>query len=57
MRPGQGNGNFIADLHLNVPDETMRHRWREGHYDTPTGCKPRSEYVAGWRAMAGRTTA
>lgn len=54
MKVGQGNGNLIADLHMGVPDETMRERWREGHYDTPTGGKPRADYVKGWRALAGR---
>jgi hypothetical protein len=54
MRPGQGNGAFIADLHLNVPDPVMRERWRAGAYDQPDGRKPRAEYVAGWRRLAGR---
>jgi len=54
MKVGQGNAHFIADLHMNVPDAVMRERWREGHYDTPDGRKPRPQYVTQWRAFAGR---
>ena len=54
MKVGWGNGNLIADLHMNVPDAVMRERWKAGDYDTPDGGKPRSEYVKGWRALAGR---
>jgi hypothetical protein len=54
MKPGHGNGCFIADLHLNITDEVMRERWRAGAYDTSDGRKPRADYVAGWRKLAGR---
>lgn len=54
MKVGQGNAHFIADLHLGVADHVMRERWKAGDYDTPTGQKPRAEYVKGWRALAGR---
>lgn len=54
MRPGQGNGCFIADLHMGIADAVMRERWLAGDYDTPRGGKPRTEFVKGWRALAGR---
>lgn len=55
MKVGHGNGNFLADLALGVPDAAMRQRWTEGEYDTPDGRKPRADYVKGWRELAGRT--
>lgn len=54
MKVGEGNGKFIADLHMNVPDAVMRERWKAGEYNTPDGRKPRADYVAGWRQLAGR---
>ena len=56
MKVGQGNAHLIADLHMGVPDDTMRERWRSGHYDQPDGTKPRPAFVSAWRQMAGRKT-
>jgi hypothetical protein len=49
MKPGQGNGNFIGDLHTGVSDEEMRNRYKRGDYG-----KMRPDYVEGWRKLAGR---
>jgi hypothetical protein len=54
MKVGQGNAHFIADLHTGVSDDVMRERWKAGDYDTPNGGKPRTDYVKGWRELAGR---
>lgn len=48
-RPGEGNARFLADLAERVPDQTMRAKFKAGHYPdlhTPS--------LAGWRRMAGR---
>lgn len=50
MKVGHGNAHFLADLAAGVPDDEMRERWKRGEYG-----KPRNDYVAGWRDMAGRT--
>lgn len=49
MKVGHGNAHLLADLAMGVPDGEMRERWKRGEYG-----KPRTEYVAGWRDMAGR---
>ena len=49
MKPGEGAGRFIGDLHNGESDEVMRQRWKAGDYG-----KLRADYVAGWRKMAGR---
>lgn len=49
MRIGEGNARFLADLHTGVSDEELRARWVAGEYG-----KPRTEFVMGWRKMAGR---
>lgn len=49
LRPGEGAGRFIGDLHNGESDEVMRQRWKDGDYG-----KLRADYVAGWRKMAGR---
>ena len=54
MKPGQGNGNLIADLHTGISDEEMRRRWKAGIYDIAPGQKPKAEYVIEWRRLAGR---
>lgn len=54
MKPGVPNGNFLADcFDLKVSDETMRQRWKEGHYGEE-GERPPAEYVREWRRLAGR---
>lgn len=53
MKPGEGPGIFLADLALNVPDDEMRTRWRQGLYGTGK-MAPRADLVAGWRKAAGR---
>ena len=50
MRPGQGNGTFIADAHnprLSLDD--IRARWKGGDYG-----KMRPDYAKAWLAMANR---
>lgn len=51
LNPGEGNGNFLADLAKGETDEVMRQRWTQGHYGTPP---PRPDYVKAWRIQAGR---
>ncbi len=47
---GYGNAKFLADLATNVPDETMRARFKAGEYPdihTPS--------IPAMRKMAGRS--
>lgn len=49
VKAGTGNGAFLADLAMGVPDATMRERFKAGEY--PELHKPS---VKGWRNLAGR---
>lgn len=49
VKAGTGNGAFLADLAMGVPDQTMRERFKAGEYaplHTPS--------IPGWRNLAGR---
>lgn len=46
---GYGNAMFLCDLAMNVPDATMRERYKRGEYPdihTPS--------ISGWRRLNGR---
>lgn len=50
MKVGEGAGRFIGDLANGESDETMRERWKQGHYG-----QLRPQDVALWRKLAGRS--
>ena len=50
MKPGVGNGYFIADAHNpRISLAEMRQRWAAGDYG-----KPRPDYATGWLRLAGK---
>ena len=52
MKPGYGNGHFIADAHNpRISLDEMRRRWGKGEYGPI-----RSDYARGWLALARRGT-
>jgi hypothetical protein len=50
MKPGTGNGYFIADAHdARLTLDDIRARWKAGDYG-----KVRADYATQWLALAGR---
>jgi hypothetical protein len=50
MKPGWGNGYFIADAHdARLTLDDIRARWKAGDYG-----KVRADYATQWLALAGR---
>lgn len=48
-RVGFGNGHFLADLAMGIPDPEMRERFKQGRYEPL-----HAPSVKGWRKLAGR---